>query len=242
MSEIQSLTLRVRDLNDSVDSWNQLMIWGLALAAIAAVFVVIATRIVVTRAGQLSTTQELLSAAKDRQLALDLKDKDDKIAQANLDRARIEESIAWRRLTREQQSAFGSNLKRLGSHSVSFWYGPGDKEAETFAMELAMAAYGAQWKVFKPASILELAQAGLPSTESSQGSETGVSVSGPANDAGHALSDAIILELKTRGFDAFRQADSQGPKPDDDVVRIEVKVRPEGPQGEAKLSVAKLKP
>ncbi len=37
---------------------------------------VIATRVVVRRTGQLSTTQDLLSAAKDRQLQTDLKAKD----------------------------------------------------------------------------------------------------------------------------------------------------------------------
>src|SRR5260370_34003096 len=36
MSEIQSLTLRVQSLIHSVDWWNTAMIWGLALAAIAA--------------------------------------------------------------------------------------------------------------------------------------------------------------------------------------------------------------
>ena len=74
VSEIQSLA--IRDLSQSVDLWNQLMLWGLALAAITAIFVVLATRIVVNRTGQLSETQELLSAAKDRQLQSDLKGKD----------------------------------------------------------------------------------------------------------------------------------------------------------------------
>jgi hypothetical protein len=58
------------------------MIWGLALAAIAAVFVGIATLIVVTRTRRLSSAQDRLSAAKDSQLALDLRDKDVKIAEA----------------------------------------------------------------------------------------------------------------------------------------------------------------
>ena len=84
MSEIQSLSLRVRDLNQSVDWWNTAMIWGLAVAAIAAVFVVISTRIVVTRAGQLAATQDVLSDAKDRQLQSDLKAKDIEIGNLKL--------------------------------------------------------------------------------------------------------------------------------------------------------------
>jgi hypothetical protein len=80
--DIQRLSQSVRDLSASVDLWNELMIIGLAIAAVAAVFVVIATRIIVNRTGQLSTAQELLSVAKDRQLSSDLKDKDVKIGEA----------------------------------------------------------------------------------------------------------------------------------------------------------------
>ena len=81
MSEIQALTLRVKELSDSVDFWNWLMLWGLGLAALAAVFVVIATRVVVTRTGQLAVSTSLLSEAKDRQLATDLSGRDLKIGE-----------------------------------------------------------------------------------------------------------------------------------------------------------------
>jgi outer membrane murein-binding lipoprotein Lpp len=82
MSEIEALTLRAQVLSQSVDFWNLLMLWGLALAAVAAVFVVVATRVVVTRTGQLTDVQNLLSAAKDRQLKVDLEQKDAEIAAA----------------------------------------------------------------------------------------------------------------------------------------------------------------
>jgi hypothetical protein len=82
VSEIQALTLRTQSLSHAVDFWNLLMLWGLALAALAAVFVVIATRIVVTRTGQLTDAQDLLSDAKDRQNTADSKEKDKKIADA----------------------------------------------------------------------------------------------------------------------------------------------------------------
>src|SRR5450631_2799405 len=83
VDEIGSLTLRIKDLSHSVDFWNELMLWGLALAAIAAVFVVVATRIVVSQTGKLSEAQDLLSAAKDRVAAKDSKDKDGNISLAN---------------------------------------------------------------------------------------------------------------------------------------------------------------
>ncbi len=68
VSEIELITNNIRTLGQSVDFWNQLMLWGLAWAAFAVVFAMVATRIVVTRTGQLSTAQGLLSAAKDRKL------------------------------------------------------------------------------------------------------------------------------------------------------------------------------
>ena len=175
-----------------------------------------------------------------RQFTNDLKDKDVKIAQADLARAKIEESIAWRRLTKSQQAEIASSLRRFEGNTASLWFGAGDKESETFAMEIATALHGARWRVFKPATLIELSGSGLPFTEAANGSETGVSVSGSANDAGRALADTIVHELTGRGFDAFRAEDSRRPKPDDATVRIEVNVRPQGPQGEAKLrSLAK---
>jgi hypothetical protein len=81
VSEIHSLTLRARDLSRSLDFWNATMIWALVFAALAAIAVVVATRVVFTRTKQLADTEEKLVAAKDKQLALDLKDKDLKIAE-----------------------------------------------------------------------------------------------------------------------------------------------------------------
>jgi hypothetical protein len=83
VSDIQTLTQSVREFSHSVDLWNQWMLGGLALTVLAAIFVLVATRMVVFRSGQMSTAQDLLSEAKDRQLALDLREKDKKIAEAN---------------------------------------------------------------------------------------------------------------------------------------------------------------
>ena len=82
MSEIQSLTLRMESLNQSVERWNTAMIWSLAFVAIAAIAVVVTTRIALARAKELATVQEGLGQAKERQLTLDLGDKDVKIADA----------------------------------------------------------------------------------------------------------------------------------------------------------------
>ena len=83
VSDIQSLTLRAQDLARSVDVWNTAMIWVLVLAAIAAIAVVLVTRIVLTRSRQLADVQEQLIRVKDKQLALDLRDKDLKISEVS---------------------------------------------------------------------------------------------------------------------------------------------------------------
>lgn len=125
VSEIQALTSRIGTLGQSVDFWNTWMVWALVFAAIAAIAVVVATRIALTRAKQLAYVQAELTQAKDRQLRLDLKDKDEKIAEANLRaasaedkaeeerlaRVRIEEKLAGWRLEAAAQQRIVNHLK-----------------------------------------------------------------------------------------------------------------------------------
>jgi hypothetical protein len=63
VDEIQSLTQRVSDLGQAVDFWNVVMLWGLALAAAAAIVIGVSTRLIVLRAGQQAESQGLLSEA-----------------------------------------------------------------------------------------------------------------------------------------------------------------------------------
>jgi hypothetical protein len=170
--DIQSLNQSVRALNASIAFWNELMIFGLAIAAVAAVFVVIAARVIVNRAGQLSAAQNLLSAAKDRQLQVDLKEKDLEIgnlklrsdvaelgiaaaqaeaAKANLraeqeklERIKLEEDLSPR-LFKNQQDA----VKRLSAFrgtSVALQY-PLDPESKRTAEQIAFVLDGAGWKI-----------------------------------------------------------------------------------------------
>ena len=80
MSELQSLALRARDLNQSVDWWNTAMIWGLVFAAIAAIAVVVATRIALVRTKELAETQNRISGIKE--------------ADANLEQQRMGKELA----------------------------------------------------------------------------------------------------------------------------------------------------
>jgi hypothetical protein len=81
-SEISSLTHKVSDLTQSFDFWNHWMLWGLGFAAIAAFWIGITTRMTVVRSKQLTVAQGNLDSAKEAQLRIELKDKDQKIADA----------------------------------------------------------------------------------------------------------------------------------------------------------------
>ena len=83
VSEIQALTERVEALSHSVDLWNLVMLWALAFAALAAIVVGLTTRIVITRGGQLSTAQQLLSKAKERVFLSDISATQRAAAEAN---------------------------------------------------------------------------------------------------------------------------------------------------------------
>lgn len=88
----------------------------------------IATRIVVTRARQLSEAQDLLSQAKDRELQSDLKAKDLKIAEVEkeaederLARTQLAASISWRTPDRRLIPHLAATLQRLrGSDMLLF--------------------------------------------------------------------------------------------------------------------------
>jgi hypothetical protein len=158
MPDIQIFTKSVRDFSQSVDFWNQLMLWGLAIAALATVFVVIATRIVVLRSGQLSVAQDRLSEAKDRQLASDLKEKDEKIADAlkaageanlraeheKLERIKLEEDLSPRSFSNAAEAT-----KRLSSFrgtSVVLEYSL-DLECKATAERIAFVLSEAGWTI-----------------------------------------------------------------------------------------------
>jgi len=123
--DIQALTIRAQELSQSVDRWNTAMVWALVFTALAAIAVVVTTRIVLTKAKQLAQTQDALIRAKDQKLALDLRDKDLKISEASLEaasatekaekerlaRLELEKQVAPRRLTGTQKTTMADLLK-----------------------------------------------------------------------------------------------------------------------------------
>jgi hypothetical protein len=131
MSEIQSLTIRASDLGNSVDRWNSAMIWALVLGAIAAVAIVLTTRIVVVKAKQLAHVQSELLRAKDKQLTLDLKDKDEKIAEAG----RIAGSANERAAAANERAANAQESLALAEQHAA----EANAKAEGFRLDIATA-------------------------------------------------------------------------------------------------------
>lgn len=151
MPSIESLTRRAGDLNNAVDSWNSAMILSLVLAALAAIAVVVTTRLALVRTKQLSETQAELLKAKDDQLALDLKEKDLRIAEAN-ERANtasleLAKFKSPRSLSAEQISLLVSAMGKFGNIQFDGAVGPvNDPEPMVFFDQIAKGLSAAGWR------------------------------------------------------------------------------------------------
>jgi uncharacterized iron-regulated membrane protein len=151
VTEINSLTDTVARLAASVAWWNTALIVMMVVAALAATGLVVSQYVAFKKAEKLVEAQDQLSAAKDAQLARELKEKDEQIANAN-ERAeaakaeaakaneRILEMQKMRRLTKDQAEALRPLLT-----SEAFQKEPkpalrvaavADAEAQMFATEL----------------------------------------------------------------------------------------------------------
>ncbi len=242
MSDIQSFTQSVRDLSRSVDLWNHLMLVGLALTVVAGVFVLVATRMVVFRGSQLATAQESLGAAKDRQLASDLKDKDLKIAAANkatederMARVELEDNVSWRILSERHKKDIEADLSRFSGQLAECNFLSSDTEAFSFSSEIAAALRTAHWEVIPPNPyVIALKETTLPtSTSPIEKIGFGVEVLSTSDAQGISAAQAVVKELGKLGFDANFAPSEQ--RPQASRVWIMVQHRPLGAQGEAKL-------
>ena len=215
--------------------------WGLSLSTLQVIYW---TAVLVTAiAGGIGITSALISALVGSHITVVVQRESDervavaeqKAAEANLRAAEIEESIAPRRITKAKQLDIASRLKRFAGQTASLWYGAGDKESDTFALEIVRALFEAKWHVYAPASVETLSTGGREFDGSTSAMETGVTVSSPPNGISHDAGNALLQELIGLGFDATKLPDSRRSKSHGPVIIISVNVRPEGPQGEAKL-------
>jgi hypothetical protein len=151
-------------------------------------------------------------------------------AQLRKDAAEIEESVKWRRLSKDQQSILASRLKQFAGQSALVAFQNFDMEADEFAFTIATALHNAHWNVFQPYGI-NVMSAGIPLQKYSPAKlDTGVRV-------GYfgATSRALVRELRKFGFDAIEDHRLDVASGNSSRMMILVDPRPEGPQGEAKL-------
>ncbi len=80
--EMESLISRVNDLQRSLDFWSTGNVWFVAATVMVAAALFFTQFMSVRRAKDLSRAQSELSEAKERQLVVDLKEKDERISEA----------------------------------------------------------------------------------------------------------------------------------------------------------------
>ncbi len=91
---IQALTDRAQTAARAVDSWSNWYVWFVALGVVVAAFVFVAQFKVIRKAKELADAQDALSLEKDRQGAVDSKNKDLEIAAAKAAAATANEKAA----------------------------------------------------------------------------------------------------------------------------------------------------
>jgi outer membrane murein-binding lipoprotein Lpp len=198
-----------------------------AVTAILAVGLFVTQYLAGKKSRELASLQAELIRAKDKQLELDLKNKDagieeakERAATANsraeelkkenletqkklederLARAEIEERVAFRRIPEKQRSEMASRLKAFARQAASVWFHAGDYEGSVFASDIASALETAGWDVFAPASMMQLAESGR---RGSTMMETGITVVSTGHQQSIKASEAIVRELLALGFDA----------------------------------------
>jgi len=157
------------------------------------------TEAVAGKATKLANDARLQESANQQETArLKKVAEDERFARVN-----IEQSLAWRRLTSQQQLEIGNTLRRFAGETVAESYSAGDAEAETFAWDIASALHAGRWSVFQPAGVLMMRQSGIPFGPKTT-LETGVVIESTDDEASRNASDALVSELTAHGFDANR--------------------------------------
>jgi hypothetical protein len=152
-------------------------------------------------------------------------------------RVKIEARVAWRSLSKEQQSAIAAHLKQFAGLKVGVSYLAGSPDASPFADNIAAALRAANWKVFSREPFTQFGGFGggvIPLHPS-----TGVNLSSTRNRLGRDADDAIQRELCSMGFDTTITGKPPETEPNEPKVDVEVLVvgRPAPAQGLTELMI-----
>lgn len=167
-AELVQVVAQANRLQASVDNWNTAMIWALVFAALAAVVVVITTRMAILRSKQLADVQGSIIRLKDEHLSSDLKEKDLAIATANqaaaeaveraakatkeaekekLSRLQLQEQFTDRHLTTNQIDVLGAVAERHPGTIMKVNRVTASSEAASYSNEIENALKNKGWKV-----------------------------------------------------------------------------------------------
>jgi hypothetical protein len=173
----------------------------------------------------LSTLSDSLIAETQREAAQLRKDAEDLRAE-NL---KLAASIAWRRLSEEQQKTLRSELSAFTEMTTVTEYDVGDSEASSFALDIARS-FGRGWTAGAPEGAIR--QWLRKSLEINPGPSPGVIVRTADDKLSEKAGAVFARELNKFGFDCshlkHQQVGASHPN-------IFVEHRPLGPQGEFKL-------
>jgi hypothetical protein len=112
------LTGRVNALSGDIDFWNRFTLWGLGIAAVAAVWIGVATRMVIFQSKRLALAQSQLDSAKERELQSQVATADSKRIDLQ---TRILDIFGPRQLTPEQSAQALKGLAGLKGEKVDVY-------------------------------------------------------------------------------------------------------------------------
>jgi hypothetical protein len=157
LPDIDLLTREAERLGHLVDWWNTAMVVTLVFTALAAAAVLVTTYMGLKRASQKDDVQSQLLKAKDKKLALDLREKDLEIfaaktqaATAEAETLKLRRQTEARRLTGEQKTKLTKLLSAYGgTHGVAIVSAMIDPESSDFADDFDVAIKDAKWETVR---------------------------------------------------------------------------------------------
>ncbi len=144
-----------------------------------------------------------------------------------------EETLAWRRLTKEQQGEIALSLMRFHVQSASIQYLATDHEADSFASDIASALRETIPQVSDPLGAFQMNEGSWTNERGMDFSlNHGVWIGSTHDQDSRGAADLIKAELCKFGFDTGRRASDFIDQKK--MVVILVEPRPPGPQGNGK--------
>jgi len=160
------------------------------------------------------------------------------LADTKLKAAELQASLAPRRIAPLEQKLISSSLKQFSERiAATIFFTPGDTESEMFGWDIASTLHRSNWQVFAPASVMVMSATGRPFDLNEARVQTGVTIVKTRLAISSEAAHALFTELTKAGFDSTIRDRIE--ERDDPVVAIEIKSRPIGPQGAAKVRAGK---